>query len=191
VQVNGTLFTNRVSNPVGASQVAGDTTGFVNLMNAPGPLETRGGELYAAFNQEPIIATLYYATTHGSDLSMVTGRRRELPLTPRQTAGIDVALEDDESGAYGAIEIFYTGRQTLDDDPYLRVGKPYTIIGVLLSDRWKGMTVFINGENLTNVRLTQFEPLLRPRPGDGGRWTVDQWAPLEGRRVNVGVRWQW
>jgi iron complex outermembrane receptor protein len=49
-------------------------------------------------------------------------------------------------------------------------------------------TVFLNGENLLNVRLTKYEPLVRPQPGPGGRWTVDAWAPLEGRVVNAGIR---
>jgi hypothetical protein len=101
------------------------------------------------------------------------------------------ALEDDESGAYAAIEVFYTGRQALEDNQYATVSKPYTTLGILLSDNWRSLTVFANGENLTDVRLTRFQPLLRTQPGEGGRWTVDSWAPLEGRRLNVGVRWRW
>jgi len=27
-----------------------------------------------------------------------------------------------------------------------------------------------------------------PAPGEGGRWTTDAWAPLEGRLFNLGVR---
>jgi hypothetical protein len=29
---------------------------------------------------------------------------------------------------------------------------------------------------------------VRPAPRADGRWTVDAWAPLEGRTVNGGVR---
>jgi len=38
------------------------------------------------------------------------------------------------------------------------------------------------------VRQTRYDPLLLPTPGEGGRWTTDQWAPLEGRLVSLGVR---
>ena len=38
--------------------------------------------------------------------------------------------------------------------------------------------LFINGENLTDVRQTRWSPLLRPTRGADGRWTVDAWAPL-------------
>ncbi|MDQ3997195.1 MAG: hypothetical protein M3303_09270 [Gemmatimonadota bacterium] len=28
----------------------------------------------------------------------------------------------------------------------------------------------------------------RPTPGEGGRWTTDAWAPLDGRVINAGLR---
>jgi iron complex outermembrane receptor protein len=48
--------------------------------------------------------------------------------------------------------------------------------------------VFLNAENLLDVRLTDYQPLVRPQAGPGGRWTVDAWAPLEGSMINLGVR---
>jgi iron complex outermembrane receptor protein len=49
-------------------------------------------------------------------------------------------------------------------------------------------TVFMNAENLLNVRLGDYQPLVRSEPGSGGRWTVDAWAPLEGSMINMGLR---
>lgn len=46
----------------------------------------------------------------------------------------------------------------------------------------------INGENLTGVRQTRWNRLIRPQRADDGRWTADSWAPLEGRNVNGGAR---
>jgi iron complex outermembrane receptor protein len=48
--------------------------------------------------------------------------------------------------------------------------------------------LFINGENLTDIRQTRWESLLRPARGLDGRWTVDAWAPLDGRNINGGMR---
>jgi len=48
----------------------------------------------------------------------------------------------------------------------------------------------VNGENLSGVRQTKWDPLLRPSRAVDGRWTVDAWAPLEGRNVNGGVRFR-
>jgi iron complex outermembrane receptor protein len=50
--------------------------------------------------------------------------------------------------------------------------------------------LFLNAENLTNVRQTRWDSMLRPAPGPDGRWTVDAWAPLDGRAFNGGVRVQ-
>jgi iron complex outermembrane receptor protein len=46
----------------------------------------------------------------------------------------------------------------------------------------------VNGENLTGVRQTRWQPLERPERAVDGRMTVDAWAPLEGRNINGGIR---
>lgn len=188
LQLNGTLFANRVNRPVGLRGVPGDTTGLLELVNAEGPMRSWGGELFAVYAREPVVATAYYAATRSEETSPETGLVREVPLTPRREAGLDLAFEEDESGTYIAGEVFYTGRQSLEDDPYARVSRPYVTLGILASQRVWRATVFLNIENLTGVRQTQYEPLLLPRPGAGGRRTVDAWAPLEGRRISAGLR---
>ena len=50
--------------------------------------------------------------------------------------------------------------------------------------------VYVNVENLGDVRQTRENPLVRPVRGADGTWTVDAWAPLEGRTLNAGVRWR-
>lgn len=192
LQVNGTLFQNRVNRPVGLRRIAGDSTGRVELVNAPGAMRTQGGELFAVFNEEPVIATAYYSVIRSRELSPESGRAREVPLTPRSEAGLDLALEDDESGAYVAAEVFFTGVQALDENPYRSFSHPYTTLGLLGAKRLGRATVFLNLENLTNVLQTRYDPILRPTgsgPGEGGAWTVPVWAPLEGRAVNLGVRY--
>jgi outer membrane receptor for ferrienterochelin and colicins len=51
--------------------------------------------------------------------------------------------------------------------------------------------LFLNLENLTDVRQTRFDPLVLPVRAPDGRWTTDAWAPLDGRAVNGGVRLAW
>ena len=48
--------------------------------------------------------------------------------------------------------------------------------------------LFLNVENLGDVRQTKEHPLVRPVRDAAGRWTVDGWAPLEGRTLNGGIR---
>jgi iron complex outermembrane receptor protein len=59
---------------------------------------------------------------------------------------------------------------------------------MLAERRFERFSLFVNGENLTGVRQSRWEPLLRPARAVDGRWTVDAWAPLEGRVINGGVR---
>jgi outer membrane receptor for ferrienterochelin and colicins len=39
-----------------------------------------------------------------------------------------------------------------------------------------------------DVHQSRWDPLLRPQRAPDGRWTVDQWAPIEGRVLNGGLR---
>jgi outer membrane receptor for ferrienterochelin and colicins len=56
------------------------------------------------------------------------------------------------------------------------------------TDRFLFALLFINGENLTDVKQTDWDPLPRPSRGIESRWTVDAWAPLGGRVTTGGVR---
>jgi iron complex outermembrane receptor protein len=86
------------------------------------------------------------------------------------------------------VEWYYTGRQTLEENPYRATSEPYTILGLLAEKQFGRVRLFINGENLTGVRQTRWDPMLRPDRSADGRWTVDAWAPLDGRNINGGLR---
>ena len=78
------------------------------------------------------------------------------------------------------LELHFTGRQRVEANPYRETTEPYFVVGVLGERRFGRFRLFVNGENLTNVRQTRWDPLLRPSRNVDGRWTVDGWAPLEG-----------
>jgi outer membrane receptor for ferrienterochelin and colicins len=189
-QINGTLFGVRVADPVLPKLLPGDSGRFA-LMNAPGPIRTEGAEVFAVYARDPFLVTATYSQTDATEFSLEEGRRITLPLTPRNAGGVDIAYEEDEPGESGirvALEVFYTGPQRVEEDPYRTFTPGYTTAEILISKRLGRFLLFGNGENLTNVRQTDWDPLLLPAPGIGGRWTTEEWAPLEGRVVNVGVR---
>lgn len=95
--------------------------------------------------------------------------------------------EAEDAGRIG-LELYYTGRQRLEVNPYRDQSRPYVIAGMLAERRVGRVRVFINAENVTDVRQTRWDRLLRPHPGPDGRLTVDAWAPLDGRAINGGVR---
>ena len=54
--------------------------------------------------------------------------------------------------------------------------------------RLGGVAVFLNALNITDVRQTHYDPLIRPSLGPGGNPITEVWAPLVGRTFNLGVR---
>ena len=156
-------------------------------MNAGEPTRTSGAELLARLDREPFIVTASYAYIRGTELDVETGRRRELSLVPRHAVGVVGAIEDHERGRIG-VELYYTGRQALHDDPYRSRSEPYLIVGALAERRIGRARAFINLENIGDTRQTRTDPLVRPARGLGGRWTTDAWTELAGRTINGGIR---
>ena len=64
----------------------------------------------------------------------------------------------------------------------------YNVPGALVERPVGRLRIFANAENLGNVRQTNWQASIRPFRAADGRWTVDAWAPLDGRVINGGVR---
>lgn len=175
-----TLFRSRVTNPI---HVERSTYTLRNLFE---PTTNVGMELLGTLRQSPFAITMSY--TYVQARESVRGVRNNVAQTPRHSFGL-VSMAENEDGRLG-VEVYYTGRQRLEANPYRDVSEPYVMVGVLAERRVGPVRLFINGENLTNVRQTRWDPLLRPNRAVDGRWTVDAWAPLEGRVINGGVRIQ-
>lgn len=114
--------------------------------------------------------------------------RREVPLNPRHSATFDVLWHVGQSQI--GFEAFYTGRQALDENPYREAGAPYVLWGILFTQRMGPALLYVNTENLSDVRQTKHERLLFPRRLPDGRWSMDAWAPLDGRTMNAGLRFR-
>ena len=62
-------------------------------------------------------------------------------------------LTDAQEVGQVALDLSYVGRQALEDDPYRTVSRPHLIVGFLAMNRvGSTATVFLNSENLLNVR---------------------------------------
>jgi len=183
LELNATLFGSVIRDAIGIGP--GSAPGSARVFNRPGDTRTRGGELLARFRRGAFVATASHtrilATEPAGD------GRRPVPLTPSSQSGLIAALEEHGTGRAG-IEIYHTGRQDLEDDPYRAHSRPYLIVGMLFERRLGPLRAFLNLENLTGVRQTRWDPFVRPVRGPWGQWTVDEWAPLEGRVFNGGVR---
>ncbi len=175
-----TLFASQVQHPLDVDRSRG-----MVLMNAAGPATNRGVELLGTFRRAPFAVTATYAYVRAGELE--AGIRRDAPLTPRHGAGIVGMWEREDAGRVG-VEMYYTGAQRLEENPYRDRSRPYAVVGILAERQFGALRLFVNGENLTGVRQARWDPLIRPTQAPDGRWTVDAWAPLDGRNVNGGVR---
>jgi outer membrane receptor for ferrienterochelin and colicins len=175
-----TVFGSRVRYPIHVDRSSG-----LVLTNLAEPATNLGVELLGTLRRVPYALTATY--TYIQAREVIGGHREPVPLTPRQSAGVVGMWEREGVGRIG-VEFYYTGAQPLEENPFRTESRPYSIVGVLAERRLGRVRLFINGENLTGVRQTHWDPLIRPIRAPDGRWTVDAWAPLEGRNINGGIR---
>lgn len=175
-----TLFGARVRHALDVDR----TRGLV-ITNLAAPTTTTGAELLGTIRRPPFAVTGTYTFVNARVSK--AGRRETLPLTPRHSAGVVAMLESEDAGRLG-VEMYYTGRQRLEFNPYRTSSAPYVLLGMLAERRVGAVRVFVNLENLTNVRQSRWDRLLLPQRAADGRWTVDAWAPLDGRTINGGLR---
>lgn len=159
----------------------------VQLMNAGGTTRTRGSELLLRYRWQDITVTGSYVYTDSTEPTDDAAGRRDVALTPRHTAGLVAMWEQHGKGRIG-LEAYYTGVQSLDDNPWRRRSRPFVELGALGEIVLGKVSLFLNLENILNVRQTGYNPMVRPQRAADGQWTVDAWAPLDGFVVNGGVR---
>ena len=175
-----TLFASSVRHPIDVDRSAG-----LVLTNLDAPTTNLGVEVIGTLRRAPFALTTTY--TYVKSREPEGEVRLDVPLTPRHSAGLVGMWEREEAGRVG-VELYYTGVQRLEENPYRGESQPYVILGLLAERQFGRLRLFINGENLTGVRQTRWDPLLRPARAPDGRWTTDAWAPLEGRTINGGIR---
>jgi iron complex outermembrane receptor protein len=180
LSVTLTGFYSRIVDPVDVER----THEYV-LTNLSQPTTNAGLEAIGIWKTDNFSLIANYAYVRSRETT--EEGRFEVPLTPRHSVGLDGAWDVADGWRLG-VEWYFTGPQRLEANPYRVESAPYSVFGVLASRRFGRLLLFINGENLTDVKQTDWDPLLRPSRGVDGRWTVDAWAPLDGRVINGGVR---
>jgi outer membrane receptor for ferrienterochelin and colicins len=177
-----TFFASNISHPVYV-----DRADAYRIINLPAPTRNGGAELLATWRKAPFSATASYTYVRSSEIEPLADRA-EVPLTPRHSFGL-VGMWEKEGVARFGIECYYTGQQRLEYNPYRAFSSPYVIFGAMGERRVAAhIKLFLNLENLGNVRQSRWNPMLLPSRAEDGRWTVDAWAPLDGRVINGGVR---
>jgi iron complex outermembrane receptor protein len=183
-EINATGFASHVEKAAQRRQVGPE---IFAVVNADLPVRTWGLEFLARYRVEGFTVLLTHSYTSSTEEHPeAPGTRRAVPLTPGHVTSFN-AIWERATWSVG-LEAYYTGRQSLDENPYRTEGRDYVLVGALLQKRFGRLRLFLNLENVGNVRQTRWDPLTLPARAADGRWTVDAWAPLDGFVANGGLR---
>ena len=192
LETDFTVFDSEVAHAVDLVQVGANPPRFA-FVNDSQPMRALGTELLVSGRRGPFEFTAIYNYTDSTEVEPDSSSRITVPLNPRHSGIVTVSWEKERIGSIG-FEALFTGRQsltgTLTPNPYRTMSPSFVTFGVLLERQWGPVTVFLNGENLTDRRLTRYQPLVLPAQAPDGRWTTDAWGPLDGRVISLGVRWR-
>ncbi|WP_070155492.1 TonB-dependent receptor plug domain-containing protein [Sphingobium phenoxybenzoativorans] len=192
VEANVTLFGSNIQDStrlIPFSSTGAGQPDRVRLINVPGETRLRGMELLLRYRWQQITLTGSYVHVHASEPALSGAGRQPAPLTPRHTGGLVAIWEKPGKGRIG-LETYYTGRQALENNPYRQSSKPYVEMGMMGELILGKISLFLNAENILNVRQTRYDPLLLPRRAVDGRWTTDVWSPTDGFVLNGGIRFK-
>ncbi len=164
------LFANRVNHPL----VEQNNN---SLINANGYLLSQG----SATNATVIIGdlNLWAGYTYTLTQNHFNGQTSWHPLTPKHLLYLDFAYEA-ENNFRITTEADYASQQQLYDGT---MGKQTFIVNFLAEKIWKHFNIFMNVENLTNVRQNKLYTGSITHPV-----FENVYAPLEGRMFNVGIQ---
>ena len=184
-ETNVSLFASRIADALDVVEDGAE----LELANLGRDTRTKGIDALVRYRLEPFGVTASYTFVDAQRPHVATGILARAPLVPRHAASMVAVYEQHGKGRVG-LEVYYTGLQQLEDKSYGPESRAYTLVGLLVEKRFGRVRAFLNMENITNVRQTDFSPLLRPGATSYGRWSTDVWAPIDGRTFNGGIRLQ-
>lgn len=190
IETNVTLFAADVDGVTRLEEFAsvpGGALDRVRLVNTQGTTEFRGTELLLRYIWGDFKVTGSYLYIDSSEPSETGLGRQDVALTPEHTAGM-VAMWERHGEFRLGLEMYYTGEQRVEGNPFRTESDPYLDIGLLGEITLGRASWFINAENILNVRQTREDSLLLPVRAADGQWTTDIWSRNDGFIVNGGVR---
>ena len=156
------------------------------IFNLQGPTRNRGLELLATWRKSAFAATASYTYVRTSELEP-TGRA-EVPLTPRHSLGI-VGMWEKEGVTRIGLELLLHRDATAGIQPvqrFVRAVRACRSHGGAQGRRAR--EAFCKSGEPDERASDAMGPVAVADPASDRRWTVDGWAPLEGRIINGGVR---
>lgn len=175
---NQLFFYTRLNDPLVLRQPT--SGGLYSFYSAAGYLDSKGFETNLKLTYGELAFYVGYtytdARTHYDGLTLTN------PLTARSRLYSTLMYDLEDKWRIG-YEVFYLGRQTLRNGA---VKPDYWIMGISVERKWERFSLFVNTENLLDVRQSRYEPTYtgsaqNPQFGD-------IWAPTDGFILNGGLK---
>jgi iron complex outermembrane receptor protein len=177
VIINPLVFYTRINDPLVLEPIQGGISQFVN---AQGYTDSKGIEITIRWVYNKFRLFTGYSYTEA--INHFNGTNSWYPLAPYNLLHFDLVYEL-EKNLRVALEAYYTGKQQLHDST---IGHPYWLIGALVEKSWKHISIFVNTENLADVRQTRWGPIYTGKIDDPN--FRDIYAPLDGFILNTGIK---
>ena len=175
--VNQLFFFTQISNPL-LLDLAQD--GVYRFSNADSVVVSKGFETNAKFTYD--IAKLFVGYTFTDARAGYLTGNQLLTLLPRHRINSSLVFEKAENFKAG-VEFYYGSRQILDDRSLTRAIAEFGVFGEKVFGK---LSIFINGENLTDVRQGRYGPVVLG-PHENPTF-AEIYTHLEGRVINGGVK---
>lgn len=177
--INQLFFYTRLNDPLVLS-TGTLPNGNHEFVNVDGYLESKGLETNLKLGYDDLSFyggyTLIDAKRHFDSASGIN------PLTAKHRLYMTLMYELEEKLRIG-YELFYTGRQYLSDGE----SRPdYWVMGISAEYRFKHFSLFVNAENFTDVKQSNYEPVYTGTLQDPQFREI--WAPIDGFVLNGGVK---
>jgi outer membrane receptor for ferrienterochelin and colicins len=178
--INQAFFLTTISNPV-VFNVNG--AGKIDLLNAASPTKSKGLDTYVKLDLYDWELYAGYTLTDARN-TYLTGNNF-IPLTPKNRFAFVVANEISEALTAG-LEGSYTGAQFRYDGT--KTPSYFFMAAMVKYALTEHATVVLNCENILDYRMNKVErvytgsitsPVFKPL-----------WAPIDGRAINLSVRWK-
>ncbi len=175
--INQLVFYTRINDPVELVQLPSEEYEY-ELQS--GHYDSKGTEtnIRLKYGQYVLLAGYTFAKIQ----QQFNETTSNFPLSARHRANALFIYEVRTNLRIG-FEAAYTGKQTLNDQSTV---KGYWICSIMAEKMWKHITVFVNCENMLNVRQSKYEQIYT------GTLTQpvfkDIYAPLDGVLANVGIK---
>jgi iron complex outermembrane receptor protein len=177
VAFNHLFFLTKLNKPL---VLANAGTNSFEFTNAQGHIDTKGLEtnIRLAYGDIKLFVGYTYAdvNTHFNNVEAW------YPLTAKHRLNNVLIYEKEGKLKIGA-ETYYYSRQKLSDGA---VGKSYWLLGLMGEKIWNSFSLFVNFENIGDVRQTKFDTIYSGAIANP--MFRDIYAPVDGFAVNGGVK---